>query len=55
MDKEYEGYSTEDLELLIEWPCQDTLGGRMPFADKGFCKHKICHPLNDERIKKLDP
>jgi hypothetical protein len=43
----YDGYSYQDLEDLIEWPCQDLHGGKMPFADQNFCKHEVCHPRNE--------
>lgn len=46
MSWDYQEYTIEDIEALIEWPCQDTWGGRMPFADRNFCQHTQCHPRN---------
>jgi len=43
---DYRGYTREDIEALIEWACQDTFGGRMPFADRSCCQHPECHPRN---------
>lgn len=43
---DYQEYTIEDIESLTEWPCQYTLGGRMPFADRNFCQHPQCHPRN---------
>ena len=31
---------------LLEWPCQNMHGGKMPFADRAMCKHPECHPRN---------
>lgn len=42
----YQEYTREDIEALAEWPCQDILGGRMPFADSDYCQHPQCHPRN---------
>ena len=42
----------KDLKDLLEWPCQQLLGGA-GFAIyenvKGLCTHAECHPKNDER------
>ena len=47
----YDGYTEEDLKMLLEWECQDMYGGIMPFCDSAFCRHEECHPLNDDRIR----
>jgi hypothetical protein len=45
----YDDLDKQDLQELIEWPCQDFHGGRMPFLGDPLCRHAECHPLNNER------
>jgi len=42
----------EEAESLIDWPCQDLHGGKMPFLncdENGRCKHPECHPSNNDQ------
>lgn len=54
-DKYLDGLDEQDLKELIEWPCQDFHGGRMPFLGDPLCRHSECHPLNDDRYLRSDP
>ena len=45
-------------EELIEWPCQQLLGGTgaaIYSNTDGMCKHPLCHPKNNDVIESTPP
>ena len=45
-------------EELIEWPCQQLLGGTgaaIYSNTDGMCKHPLCHPKNNDVIESPPP
>lgn len=45
-----EFYGDEHPDSLSEWPCQDSLGGTMPYSDSATCTHQPCRDALEEYL-----